>query len=79
MVKTAGDELRAWMERTGRSYDEVAETLGISKSYISNLLTGGRTPSLALAIRIAAVTGVPVSLWAATRVDRDDMEGVASV
>ncbi len=64
MVKNAGDELRAWMERSGRSYEDVADTLGISTSYISNLLTGGRTPSLALATRIAHLTGIQPTSWA---------------
>jgi len=63
MVKTAGDEMRAWMERSGRSYEDVADVLGISTSYISNLLTGGRTPSLALATKIAALTGIPATAW----------------
>jgi transcriptional regulator with XRE-family HTH domain len=76
MAKTAGDELRAWMERTGRSYEDVADALDISTSYISNLLTGGRTPSLVLAARIQKIAGIPASSWVVTR---DDMEGVAPV
>jgi hypothetical protein len=44
-------------------------------------VNGGRSPSLALAARIASLTGIPITAWvkADRDVSRDDMEGVASV
>lgn len=60
---TAGNELRAWMKRMGRGYPDLAKALDISRPHLVHLVTGGRTPSLALAGRIAAVTGIPESVW----------------
>jgi plasmid maintenance system antidote protein VapI len=57
------DELRQWMDRTGRSYVEVAAVLAVTTGQVSHLLTGTRTPSLALALRIADVTGISPSRW----------------
>lgn len=60
----AADQLRQWMERNGRDYPATAEALGVTRAHISHLLTGGRTPSLTLALRVAEVTGIPVAAWA---------------
>ena len=42
-----------------------AGRLGISKSFLSDLLNGNRTPSLDLAVRIERATGgrVPAASW----------------
>lgn len=58
------DALRAWMERSGRSYLDVSQALGISRPHLSHLVTGGRLPSLVLAIRIEQIAGIPVATWA---------------
>jgi transcriptional regulator with XRE-family HTH domain len=81
MVTNPHDELRAWMERAGRATAEVAEILQITRPHLSHLVNGGRSPSLALAARIASLTGIPITAWvkADRDVSRDDMEGVASV
>lgn len=60
----AADELRQWMERAEKTHPDVAEAFGVTQAHIRHLLTGGRTPSLALALRIADVTGIPVAAWA---------------
>jgi transcriptional regulator with XRE-family HTH domain len=60
------DELRQWLDRTGRRHTQVAIALGISKAHLSNLQSGLRQPSLPLAKRIAELTGIPVSSWGAT-------------
>jgi transcriptional regulator with XRE-family HTH domain len=39
----------------------LARKLGVSKAYISFLVAGDRQPSLGLALRIEAETGVPAS------------------
>lgn len=63
MVKNAHDELRAWCERNGRTAAEVAKMLGVTRPQVSHLQTGARKPSLALATRIQALTGIPVTSW----------------
>lgn len=60
----AAGELRQWMERTQRSHPDVADAFGVTQAHIRHLLTGGRTPSLALALRIHTLTGIPVAAWA---------------
>jgi transcriptional regulator with XRE-family HTH domain len=60
----AADELRRWIERAEKSHADVAEAFGVTQQHIRHLLTGGRTPSLTLALRVADVTGIPVSAWA---------------
>lgn len=49
----------------GKSSREVAALFGISQPYLSQLLTGVRTPSLKLALLIEDVSSgaVPVSSW----------------
>jgi transcriptional regulator with XRE-family HTH domain len=42
---------------------ELARRLGISRQFMSELRSGKRTPSLAVAVRIADVCGVPVESW----------------
>jgi plasmid maintenance system antidote protein VapI len=57
------DALRAWMDRTKHSTLDMAVLLQISQPHLSHLMTGGRTPSLALAVRIAQLTGIPAEAW----------------
>lgn len=52
--------LAAWLEQSGTTQTELAEQLGVVPSHISMLVSGDRTPSLDLAIRIESLTGVPV-------------------
>jgi transcriptional regulator with XRE-family HTH domain len=55
-IKSSGDTRGVWAER-----------LGISRSYLSLLETGAKTPSLDLAVRIERETGgaVPAASWVA--------------
>jgi transcriptional regulator with XRE-family HTH domain len=53
--------LAEYMERTGTTHAALAKKLGISRSYVTLMALGERQPSLALALRIQALTGVPAS------------------
>jgi transcriptional regulator with XRE-family HTH domain len=68
----AADQLREWMKRSGREKADVAASFGVTEQHVRHLLTGSRTPSLTLALRVAEVTGIPVSQWA----KYDEIEGV---
>lgn len=59
------EKLKAHLTRTKTRQLEFARSLGISQSYVSEMLSGKRTPSLAMAGRIASATKgrVPVSAW----------------
>jgi transcriptional regulator with XRE-family HTH domain len=54
-----------FITRSGKSRSHWAERLGVSRSYLSDLLNGNRTPSLELAARIERMTGgeVPAVSW----------------
>lgn len=59
--------LAEFIEQSGISQTALATLLGVTPSAISKMASGQRTPSLALAVRIADLTGVPVAnLLAAT-------------
>lgn len=51
-------------ERYPGNRDELADALGISKSYLSNLLAGRRRPTTQLTTRLAQVLRVPVAMIA---------------
>lgn len=57
-ITSSGENRATWAGR-----------LGVSRSYMSDLLNGKRQPSLDLALRIARLTGgaVPVESWEKTQ------------
>jgi transcriptional regulator with XRE-family HTH domain len=55
--------LREWMDRSRLSQTVLCGRLGISDAHMSRLLSGERTPSLALAGKIADLTGIPATAW----------------
>jgi transcriptional regulator with XRE-family HTH domain len=57
--------LASFLLRSGRSRGDVANALGISRSYFSELESGVKTPGLALAVEIERLTegAVPVASW----------------
>jgi transcriptional regulator with XRE-family HTH domain len=52
---------------SGESQTKWADRLGISRSYLSDILAGKKTPSLALAVKIMTETGgrVACESWVA--------------
>jgi transcriptional regulator with XRE-family HTH domain len=52
--------LRAFFERTGRHQRDIAADVGISESHLSNIVSGKRTPSLAIAKALSQLTNVPI-------------------
>ncbi len=55
--------LRQHIVNTGTRAAHLAEQLGISRGAMADILSGRRTPGLALALRIEAATGVPPQAW----------------
>lgn len=55
-----------WIVDRGKTRDQAASQLGISKSYLHNLCRNVRRPSLDLALRIERFTGgeIPAAWWA---------------
>jgi DNA-binding XRE family transcriptional regulator len=71
---SATHPLRHWRNKTGefaeregeaKNQDAFAGMVGVVPSQISQIETGERRPSLALAVKIAELTGIPVSDLAA--------------
>lgn len=62
-----------YITQCGEKRTVIAARLGISKSYLSDILNGNKTPSLDLAFRIERLTNgaVPASSWIATP-DQED-------
>jgi transcriptional regulator with XRE-family HTH domain len=52
--------LADYLEQTGKTQRYLATKLGITPAYVSFLVSGDRQPSLDLALRIEALTGVPL-------------------
>lgn len=63
VTENAHERLRAWMKRSELTTRGLAQLLGNSVPHTSQLLTGARTPSLALAARIEHITGIQASEW----------------
>lgn len=64
MAKTNADRpfssLQDWMERTGTTQSKLASLVGIKPPHMSMLLKGSRRCSIQVALKLHAVTGVPV-------------------
>ena len=60
-------QFATYVKAVATSRSDLAKEMGISRPYLSLILTGRRRPSLELAIRIERLTdgAVPVSSWIA--------------
>ena len=58
-------KLGVWVDERGWTRQQLADELGIELSTAVRLCSGGRRPSLELALQIEALTGgaVPVGYW----------------
>lgn len=66
------DQLRRWLERAHLTQREAARLLGMHFTSLSQILgQRERSPSLARAVRIERVTGIPVEAWMPTAVDAE--------
>lgn len=63
----AQERLRAW--RGERTLIQAAVALGCDPSTISLLENGKRKPGLALALKLEAVTAIPVAAWSESTAD----------
>ena len=52
--------LNDYKNKKALSNREMAQQLGISESYLSEILSGQKTPSKRLAIKISKITNIPI-------------------
>lgn len=59
------NELKTYLLAIGGRQQDLADLIGISRPYLSGLLSGKKRPSLDLALRIEDVTrgAVPAASW----------------
>lgn len=53
-------ELRAWLERTGTTQEDLARMLKVSGAQISRFLSGSRNFGMETAVKLALLTEIPV-------------------
>lgn len=70
MMVSRYESLAEYLAQTGQTQEALANALGIRQSQISNYIAGRAMPRPALALRIAAYTGVSVEALMRTRVGR---------
>lgn len=66
VMKIGRERLAAYLRRSRLKQNELADMVGVSAPYLSQIVRGRRKPGLDMALRIEQVTGVPVDSWAAT-------------
>lgn len=58
--RKAYPSLQAYVEATGIEQQTLAKKAGVVPSHIGMILSGERTPSLPLALRLARIANIPV-------------------
>ncbi len=48
-----------WLQTNGHTQKWLAEKLGVTAAYVAMIAAGSRTPSLGVAKRLQAITGIP--------------------
>ena len=75
----AAASLLQWLERSHTQRCELAARLnegrGISRPYMTQILSGLRRPGLHLMLEIQSMTGIPVNAWAQKSVSESAQSG----
>ncbi len=78
MATTGAELLKDWMARRQLNQEEAAELFGLDPSFVSHMVRGARIPSLANAVKIAALSGIPVESWTTSAEDNAVAEAVGA-
>jgi transcriptional regulator with XRE-family HTH domain len=63
MARHGSDRLAEWLRQSRLKAYELARLLRIKPATLSKIMVGHRLPTLAIALRIADTTGIPVNSW----------------
>jgi transcriptional regulator with XRE-family HTH domain len=55
--------LHEWLRANKKTDAWLAEQIGVSRGYVTNLRHGRRQPSLPLAVKLAGITGLPMQTF----------------
>lgn len=66
MPQNGRERLADYRRRARLKQYELADLVGLHETTLSQILSGRRRPGLDIAVRIEAVTGVPVESWSDT-------------
>lgn len=66
MTLTGPERLVEYCKRSRLKQYELADLLLMHNTTLSHVMSGKRRPGLDIAVRIEALTGIPVSAWADT-------------
>jgi len=70
------DRVQDWQVHTGVNVTTLAKMVGVDRTHLTRVLSGSRQCSLAVALRLQRVTGVPVeNLVQAPRLASDAQRG----
>jgi transcriptional regulator with XRE-family HTH domain len=64
-MQTGRVRLRQWIDRSKINQRQAAELLEVDQTYLSQILSGKRSPGLATAVHFENVTGIAVEAWVA--------------
>lgn len=67
---TGAVRLRQWLTQERMSQREFAALATVHWTYINQLVSGRRTPGLAAAVNLQALTGIPVTCWTTPQENR---------
>ncbi|MPZ20119.1 MAG: helix-turn-helix domain-containing protein [Luteitalea sp.] len=63
------EQFKDWLRRRGFNQADAARYLEYDQPFISQLLSGARSPGLKNAIHLERLTGIPVEAWTANDLD----------
>lgn len=66
-ARTFGDSLKGWLTGRGVSQEDLARRVGTTQATISRYVDGTQYPTLPFAVRLHAVTGIPLTAMARPR------------
>ena len=61
--RLAGARLRAWRDRARKTQQDVADVLGVDKSFVAHMEAGRHRPSGVVAFALQRLTGISAEVW----------------
>lgn len=72
-MQSGRERLKDWIDRSKCDQNNAAKILGITPAYLSQLLSGVRSPGLANAIKFEQITGISAESWLLSSVSEPEL------